>query len=165
VERLWRQLSAGVIDTIGSDHCANDLEAKASMPVWECPLSFGESGLTLPILLSEGYHRRGLDLRRIAGLTSANVARAHRLHPRKGALRIGSDADLVLVDVERERVLDAELVERLKGRPDGSIYAGRVLKGWPTATVRGGRVACVGDELRPDQSPPTFLPGTVPASV
>src|SRR5690606_11500313 len=37
VERLWHQLETGVIDTIGSDHCANDLEAKAGMPVWDCP--------------------------------------------------------------------------------------------------------------------------------
>ena len=165
VERLWHQLETGVIDTIGSDHCANDLEAKAGMPVWDCPLSFGESGLTLAVLLSEGYHRRGLSLHRIAALTSANVARAHRIHPRKGTLRVGSDADLVVVDLERELVLDAELVERLKGRQDGPIYAGRAFRGWPVATVRAGRVACVDDELRPGQHPPAFLAGSAQTTV
>lgn len=160
LERLWRQLAVGVIDTIGSDHCANDLEAKADLPALECPLGFGDGGLTLPVLLTEGYHRRGLSLRRIAALTSGNVARAHRLHPRKGTIRVGSDADLVVVDLERERVLDADLVARLKERSDGSIYQGRSLRGWPTATVRAGRVACVDDELRPDQPAAVFLPGT-----
>jgi dihydropyrimidinase len=160
VERLWRQLEAGAIDTIGSDHCATDLEAKADMPVWECPLGFGDGGLTLPILLTEGYHKRGLSLRRIAAITSANVARAHRIHPRKGTLQLGSDADLVVVDLDRERVLDPDVLVRLKGRTDGSIYAGRSIRGWPTATVRAGRIACVDDELLPDQAPVAFLPGT-----
>lgn len=157
VELLWTQLRAGVIDTIGSDHCENDLEAKSGMPVFECPLGFGDGGLTLPVLLTEGYHRRGISLRRIAALTSANVARAHRLHPRKGTIQVGSDADLVVVDLERERLLDTELVTRLKGRADGSIYTGRLLRGWPTATVRAGRVACLDDELQPDQDVVTFL--------
>lgn len=159
VDRLWRQLEAGVIDTVGSDHCANDLEAKATMSVWECPLSFGESGLTLPVLLQEGHHRRGIGLDRIVALTSANAARAHRLYPRKGTIRIGSDADLAIVDLAMERTLDRELITRLKGRDDGSIYAGRRLRGWPVATVRSGRVVCVDDELAPEQPPARFLPG------
>lgn len=165
VEWLWEQLAAGVIDTIGSDHCANDLGAKASAPVWDCPLSFGESGLTLPVLLTEGYHRRRLKLARIAALTSANVARAHRLYPRKGTVRVGSDADLVVVDLERERRLDSDLITQLKGRPDGSIYAGRALRGWPVATVRAGRIVCVENELGADQPAARFLPGTAQTGV
>lgn len=165
VDGLWRQLQAGVIDTIGSDHCANDLQAKAGMSIWECPLGFGESGLTLPVLMSEGHRRRGIGLGRIVELTSANPARAHRLYPRKGTIRIGSDADLTIVDPEMERVLDVDLISRLKGRNDGSIYAGRTLRGWPVATVRAGRIVCRNDELSPNQPPARFLPGAAQTSV
>ena len=165
VERLWRQLEAGVIDTIGSDHCANDLEAKAAMSLWDCPLSFGESGLTLPVLLTEGHHRRGIPLEKIVAITSANPAMAHRLYPRKGTIRVGSDGDLAIVDLEAERTLDRGFVQELKGRDDGSIYTGRRLRGWPVATVRAGRVVSDVRGLRPDQPPARFLPGSLHTSV
>jgi len=165
VDRLWGQLQAGVIDTIGSDHCANDLEAKAEMSIWECPLSFGESGLTLPVLMTEGYQTGRIHLRRLVALTSTNAARAHLLHPRKGTIRVGSDADLVIVDPALQRTLDPDLIGRLKGQNDGSIYGGRQLTGWPVATVRAGRVVCEDDVLRDDQPPPRFLPGSVQTSV
>lgn len=165
VERLWRQVAAGVIDTIGSDHCANDLEAKAAMSVWDCPLSFGESGLTLPVMVTEGYHRRGIPLQKIVAITSANPAVAHRLYPRKGTIRVGSDADLVIVDLQAERTLDRDMVTELKGRADGSIYAGRRLRGWAAATVRAGRVVADERGLRDDQPPVRFLRGSLQTSV
>ena len=165
VERLWRQVAADAIDTIGSDHCANDLEAKAAMSVWDCPLSFGESGFTLPVLLTEGHHRRGIPLEKIVAITSANPAIAHRLQPRKGTIRIGSDADLAIVDLEAERTLDSGLITELKGRDDGSIYAGRRLRGWPIATVRAGRVVSDERGLRDDQPPAQFLRGALQTSV
>lgn len=137
VARLWDEVRADTIDTIGSDHCANDLEAKPDMDLWTCTLGFGEAGLTLPLLLSEGHHRRGMALQQVAALTSRNVAAAHGLYPRKGTIRPGADADLVVVDLDREQTVDAEV---LKGGADGSVYAGRTLRGWPVATVSGGRV-------------------------
>lgn len=144
VQRLWDQVLAGTIDTIGSDHCANDLERKPGMDVWDCTLGFGEMGLTLPLLLSEGHHLRGMPLQQVAALASRNIAVAHGLYPRKGTIRPGSDADLVVVDLNRERVVDPDA---LKGRREGSVYAGRSLRGWPVVTVARGRVMVVNDEL------------------
>lgn len=137
VDRLWAQVLAGTIDTIGSDHCASDLERKPAMDVRTCTLGFGEMGLTLPLLLTEGYHRRGMPLQQVAALTSRNIAAAHGLYPRKGTIRPGSDADLVVVDLDRRQTVDADA---LKGRREGSVYAGRSLRGWPVATVAGGRL-------------------------
>ena len=136
VEALWECVRDGTIMTIGSDNASNDLGEK-SADVWEVRLGFGEMGLTLPLMLSEGYHARGIPLERIAALTSENIARAHRVYPRKGALLPGSDADVVIVDLDLEKPVDPD---DLKGRPEGSIYAGRRIKGWPVATVAGGRV-------------------------
>lgn len=115
-DRLWDQVLAGTIDTLGSDHCGSDLEQKPSMDLASCTLGFGETGLTLPLLLSEGHHARGMPLQQVAALTSRNIAAAHGLHPRKGTIQPGSDADLVIVDLEREQPVDATA---LKGRPDG----------------------------------------------
>ncbi len=153
-DRLWAQVLDGTIDTLGSDHCGNDLEQKPAMDLASCTLGFGETGLTLPLLLSEGHHQRGMPLQQVAALTSRNIAVAHGLHPRKGTIRPGSDADLVVVDLDREQAVDPTA---LKGRADGSVYAGRTLRGWPVVTIAGGQVACRDGELIPRRAGATFL--------
>ncbi|MGH3319853.1 MAG: dihydroorotase [Streptosporangiaceae bacterium] len=137
VESLWGHVLDGAIDTLGSDNCANDLEEKARAELARCAFGFGEMGLTLPLMLTEGHHKRGLPLPRIAAMTSTNVAKAHGLYPRKGSLLPGADADLVAVDLDAERTVDPLAV---KGRPDGSVYDGRTLRGWPVTTIAHGEV-------------------------
>lgn len=156
VEKLWAQVLAGNLDTIGSDNCASVLDEKVDMDVWTCRLGFGDLGLTLPLLLDEGHHKRGMPLQQIAAMTSRNVAAAHGMYPRKGAIRPGSDADLVVVDLDREQVVDPEA---LKGRPEGSVYAGRTLRGWPVATVMGGRVIAKDGEFLGDLGRARFVAG------
>jgi dihydroorotase-like cyclic amidohydrolase len=72
---------------------------------------------------------------------------------------------MTVVDPEMERVLDTDLISLLKGRNDGSIYAGRKLQGWPVATVRAGQIVCRDDELSLDQPPARFVPGVAQTSV
>ena len=92
-------------------------------------------GSLLTVLLSEGLHRRGLSLERIVKVSSTNPARIFGLYPRKGAIRVGSDADLVLVDVDEERNVDATTWGSGAGY---SIYEGWRMKGWPLATMLRG---------------------------
>lgn len=160
-ESLWEYVAGGQIDTLGSDHCANDLDLKARADLGDCALGFGEMGLTLPLMLTEGYHRRSLPLSRVAALTSTNIAKAHGLYPRKGSFLPGADADLVAVDLDQEREVDPLA---LKGRAEGSVYQGRRLRGWPVATVAGGQIIARNGEftgelgharyLRPSRSLP-----------
>lgn len=97
----------------------------------------------LPILLSQGYHRRHLPLELIARVTSTNAACIFGLYPRKGTLLVGSDADLVMCDLEEERTVDPA---RLGSRSDYSPYEGMRLRGWPTTTLfRGVIVARNGE--------------------
>ena len=60
-------------------------------------------------MLTEGL-RRGLPLERVAELCAANPARAYGLHPRKGAIQVGADADLAIVDLETTRSVTPELL-------------------------------------------------------
>lgn len=133
---LWGGLIDGTIDAVGTDHIAWDRELKSG-DLWKAKGSFPGSATMLPILLSEGYHRRGLPLERIACLTSTNAAQVFGLYPRKGTLLIGSDADLVVCNLDEERVVDPS---RLGSRADYSPYAGLQLKGWPRTTVSRGQV-------------------------
>jgi dihydroorotase-like cyclic amidohydrolase len=84
-------------------------------------------------MITEGVHRRGLPLSKLVEMNSLGPAKRFGLHPRKGELRPGADADMVLVDLETER----EVVHEGKGT---CIYEGMKLKGWPVLTVARGRV-------------------------
>ena len=134
-EALWQGIAAGDVDTIGSDHVAAT-RARKQGSIWDAQLAFPGIATILPVLLSEGVHRRGLSLARLVAITSTNPARILGL-PGKGALLPGLDADFVVVDLELERVVDAAMLGSVS---DFSIWEGRSLRGWPTLTVCRGVV-------------------------
>ena len=92
--------------------------------------------MILPVLLTEGVHRGRLTMSDVVRLTSYNAARLFGLYPRKGALEVGSDADLVIVDLEREVKVD---LRALNSVVDFSPYEGYVARGWAATTHRRGR--------------------------
>jgi dihydropyrimidinase len=131
---LWRGVADGCVNTIGSDHVPRKLQMKAGS-IWNPSTGCPGTSTLLPLLLSEGHHKRGIPLARIAELTALNPALIYGLYPRKGSLEIGADADLTVVDLEEERIVHAE---DLLSYSDYSLYEGWKLKGWPTHTmVRG----------------------------
>ncbi len=119
-EALWQGLLSGEIDTVGTDHVHRDISSKAG-GIWAA--SPGCPGLEtlLPVLLSEGHHKRGLSLSRIAAVSATNPARAMGLGHVKGAIVPGLDADLTLVDLKAEWVMDRADVVSSAGY---SIYEG-----------------------------------------
>ena len=137
VEALWDGVRRGVIDWVGSDH-ACCMEAEKGDDLWPALPGFGGTALLYPVLLSEGYHRRGLSLERIANLVSANPARAYACHPVKGSIAVGADADLVFVDLEKEQTVTPAL---LLSEQDHTPFEGTKLKGWPVQTLVRGRTA------------------------
>jgi dihydropyrimidinase/allantoinase len=137
VEALWEGIRHRDIQWIASDH-ACCMESEKGDDVWPALPGFGGTALLYPVLLSEGVHRRGLSLERIADLASVAPARAFGCFPRKGSIAVGADADLVLVDLERERVVTPEL---LHSAQDHTPFAGVALKGWPVRTLVRGTTA------------------------
>jgi dihydropyrimidinase/allantoinase len=135
-EALWQAVLDGTVDTVVSDH-ACCFEEHKGQDLWKALPGFGGTALLYPYLLSEGVHRRGLSPARVAELASANPARAFGLFPRKGTIAPGSDADLTVVDPEREQVVTPEA---LLSAQDFTPFAGLRLRGWPTYTILGGRV-------------------------
>ncbi len=136
VEYLWQSVLDGTIQTIVSDHACITKEIKKG-DLWTSLPGFGGTSLTFPILITEGYHKRDLPLQRIAELTSANPAIHHNLFPKKGAIMVGSDADLAIVDINREKEVT---LDNLFTAQDFSPEEGMKLKGWAETTILRGRV-------------------------
>jgi dihydropyrimidinase/allantoinase len=136
VDALWRGVFSGSINQVVSDHACCGLDIKQG-GTWEAQPGFGGTSLIYPVMLSEGYHKRGLPLHRIAELVSARPARNYGLYPRKGTIALGADADLAVVDPELEAPVT---LDRLLSAQDHTPFEGFVIKGWPTVTVRAGRV-------------------------
>src|SRR5207253_2311847 len=121
-----------------SDHVPRK-RSKKQGSIWTSSAGFPGTGTVLPVMLSEGVHRRGLSLVRCAELLSAGPARIFHRHAQKGSMTVGSDADFAIVDLEMTRRVTPELIQ---SHADYSLYEGRTLRGWPVATfVRGQLVA------------------------
>ena len=134
VEALWEGVRDGTISTIGSDHVPRKRETKGP-DIWKASAGFPGIGTLLPVLIHEGVHRRGLPIEQIAAATSANVARLYSI-PNKGGIAVGMDADLVVVDPDKEIVIDPATQESFS---DYSPYEGMRFKGAPVRTILRGR--------------------------
>jgi dihydropyrimidinase len=134
-EALWEGVRSGDIDTVATDHVHRDISAKAG-GIWKA--SPGCPGLEtlLPLMLTDGHHVRGLSLGRIATLLASAPAEAMGLDRRKGRIAVGLDADLAIVDLDREYLYRREDVRSSAGY---SIYEGRRFKGQVVHTLVRGR--------------------------
>jgi allantoinase len=127
---LVREVAAGRVDTIGSDHSPSPPDMKQSPDFFKVWGGISGAQATLRALLS-----LEISLPLVAALVSDNVARRFRL-PGKGGVRVGGDADLALVDLGESRsVSEAELLDRHKLSP----YIGRMLRGSVRRTILRGQ--------------------------
>ena len=150
-ELMWKRLARGQIDLISTDHAPSTLDQKFASDIWGCPFGLPGVETTLTMLL-DAVAEGKLTLQRLVQTYSEAPARLLGLYPRKGALRIGSDADVVLVDTEQEHVLSNDTIvskagwtpfdgRRVKGRAVMTMLRGQVVaeNGKVTAEPGGGR--------------------------
>jgi dihydropyrimidinase len=144
-EALWEGISEGSIDTIATDHIHRDLSAKEG-GIWKASPGCPGIDTLLPVLLSEGHHKRKLPLGRIADLVAHTPARAMGLAHRKGRIAVGLDADLAIVDVQEEHTPRRDNLHSSAGY---SIYEGVTLRGRVRHTLVGGRFVLRDHQLVP----------------
>ncbi len=142
-ERLLAALADGRIDTVGSDHAPHLAADKQRASIWDVPAGFAGVETLLPLMLTLVNERR-LTLERLVSATSERPARIWGLRPRKGAIEVGADADLTLVDLQRPGVVHAA---QLHGKNNRSPFEGRPTRGAPVATVVRGRIVMRDGEL------------------
>jgi len=143
-DALWRAVANGSLDAIASDHAPHTREEKAK-PFPDCPSGMTGVQTLLPLML-DAVHRGQLSLERMVELCCDGPARVYRAL-RKGRLEVGADADFVLVDLAAKReITDGWIASRCGWTP----FDGRVVQGWPVATVVRGQTVMREDELQGD---------------
>ena len=134
LEALWEAIFDGTVDLVASDHNARK-KVNKDKPLWLASQGFPATASMLPVMLSEGYHKRKLPLQRICQLLGSAPARIFDLAPLKGSLNPGADADFTLVDLNKERVLHAA---DFASYADYNLHEGWKLKGWPVRSISRG---------------------------
>ncbi len=136
-QALWGRLTDGTMDMVGSDQLTFATSTKGG-DLWSGPSGItGGIAMILPSLLTEGVRKRGLPLTRLVELTSTHAAKTFGLYPRKGALDIGSDADMVILDEDRRVTVTPQA---LNTHSDYTPYEGYQAHGWAATTIARGRV-------------------------
>ena len=134
-DKLWRGIEKGIITSLGSDNCSLMMANKAPESINTVKPGFGGVGLNIPLMITEGYHKRNIPIGTLVKLLCETPAKTFGLFPQKGIISVGSDADLVVIDLESEKTVTAET---LCSSSDFSIYEGQKLKGWPVMTFSRG---------------------------
>jgi len=148
-QALWRALSSGVVDVLGSDHAPHTLEEKAK----DYPASpSGMPGVqTLVPVMLDHVNAGRLTLERFVDLTSHGPARIFAIAA-KGRIARGYDADLTIVDLKARRTITDEWIE---SRCGWTPYDGMTVTGWPVGTfIRGSRVMWQGEITGPAHGRP-----------
>jgi allantoinase len=148
-DKLWNYINDGTIDFIGSDHAPfTDSEKQKGLDnIFNAPAGFPGLELRLPLMLT-AVKKGNLSFKRAIELISTNPAKVFGLYPKKGIIRVGSDADLVLVDMEKEFIVDNTKMFT-KARDIATVYKGWKLIGKPLMTMVRGRVVFEKDQIVP----------------
>ncbi len=156
-QALWQGLSDGSLDLVATDHCPFTRKQKA----WKgsfLDLPYGLPGVEtlLPLFYSEGVRKGRLPLTALPRLLAEGPARVNGLYPRKGTLSIGSDADIVILDPEKEWTIHAE---KLHMATDFSPYEGKQVRGAVETTISRGRIVYVDGTFQGEEGWGRFIPG------
>jgi dihydroorotase (multifunctional complex type) len=152
---MWHRVANGPITHISTDHAPATRAQKTDGSIWD--VHFGLPGVetTLNLLLNGAVEGR-LSLERVVDLVAETPARLYGLHPRKGTLQVGADADFVLVDLAAERVLeDSAVVSKAGWTP----YAGKRVRGRPVSTYSRGRLVARDGRAVAEPGWGRFIPG------
>ncbi len=156
-EALWLGLKDGTVDMVASDHYPTFEEhrEKGWSDIWEVQSGLPGVETMLPVLISEGFNKGRLSFADVSRVMSENPAKRFGLPPNKGTIRIGADADLVAVDVDKEWQIRSE---KLHQRSDWTPFEGFNVKGSVEMTMVRGHVIMMKGEIHGKTGFGRFLP-------
>lgn len=146
VEEMWKLLAEGLIHSVGSDHAP--LPKDKSNNIWDMAPGAGNAvEVMLPLIATEAVFNRGLPIGKVAELLAANPAKIFGLYPKKGCLAIGSDADMVFLDLKANEKIDSQQLCYIDDEDKWSPYEGWTIKAAPRMTLLRGEVIMKEGEL------------------
>jgi dihydropyrimidinase len=166
-DALWQGLEQGHIATVGSDHAPRPRPQKE--PGWQnifvdahgASIPFGTTSVEtmVPLMYSEGVVKRGLPITWMARVLAENPARIFGLYPRKGTIRVGADADLLVIDPDAETTIRAADHHGIGG---WTLFEGWKVRGRPWMTLLRGRPLLNRGELELEPGSGRYLARTGP---
>jgi dihydropyrimidinase len=160
VDALWEGLADGTISAVASDQAAFTLEHKkmGKDSFEKVPNGLPGMEFRVPVLFSEGVQKGRISINRMVAVTSTNVAKIFGLYPKKGAIQIGSDADLVILDPKAEKRIT---IDNCPYKIDWSPFDGMKLKGSPVTTISKGKVVAENGEFVGKTGEGEFVKGNI----
>lgn len=150
-EALWAALADGTLQTVSSDHAPYKVDATGKLSAGPDPsfkqIANGMPGVEarMPLLFDAMVSKGRLGLERFVALTATEPAKIYGLHPRKGDITVGADADIAVWDPGRSVTLGAALMHDRTGY---TPYEGRTVTGWPVTVLSRGRVIVDGGAFK-----------------
>ncbi len=137
-KELWGGLKDGSIDFICTDHAAGKYpEEKSESNIWKNYAGIPGTQLAVSTMFHYGYHQGRLTLSEIQKLMSENTAKRYGLYPQKGIIKVGSDADFTIVDLDKKWTVEPS---KLESKGKYSPFTGKMFKGKIYMTIVRGEV-------------------------
>jgi dihydropyrimidinase len=138
-DSLWAGLASGSLQVVATDHCAFTTEQKRAGLGNFTRIPNGTGGLEdrMPVLWTRGVATGRLTMNEFVAVTSTNIAKILNVYPRKGAVLVGSDADLVVWDPKAKKTITAA---KQASAIDYNVFEGFAVIGLPRFTLSRGDV-------------------------
>ena len=146
-EKIWQGICDGTIQTVATDHCTFDFNGdkqRGRDDFTKCPNGGPGVETRVPLIYSEGVAAGRIDLNQFADIVSTNPAKIFGLYPKKGVIAVGSDADIVMIDPEKEVTITKSMLHE---KVDYTLYEGFKVKGYPVMSMVRGTVVTKDGEL------------------
>ncbi len=155
-DSLWAGLQSGSLSVVATDHCAFTTEQKRFGLGDFTKIPNGTGGLEdrMPMLWTQGVATGRLTPNEFVAVTSTNIAKILNIYPRKGAILVGSDADIVVWDPEKEKTISAD---KQQSAIDYNVFEGKHVTGLPRFTLTRGKVAVHDGEVRTEEGHGEFV--------
>jgi dihydropyrimidinase len=155
-DSLWAGLQSGSLQVVATDHCAFTKEQKRYGVGDFTKIPNGTGGLEdrMPMLWTHGVNTGRLTMNEFVAVTSTNIAKILNVYPKKGAMLVGADADIVVWDPERSKTITAD---KQQSAIDYNVFEGKEVKGLPRFTITKGQVAIEESEIKTETGHGKFV--------
>ncbi len=153
---LWQGLQSGNLQTTATDHCCFCADQKAAGKDDFSKIPNGTAGIEdrMAVLWTHGVGTGRLTPEEFVAVTSTNSAKIFNIYPRKGAIQVGADADVVVWDPEGSKTISRDTHHQ---NIDFNIFEGMQVKGIPSHTISNGRLLYIDGDLRAESHSGTYI--------